>query len=87
MTKKKGGKASPKPAFPAKELEKWFRSEVKQLTETVRQLQKNFERSGRPRPTKRARTRHAAPAAAKTTTAKRRTRPARPGVAAAPHAR
>lgn len=82
--KKELGKVSPKPTFPAKELERWFRSEVKQLTETVRQLQKDFERvTAKPRVTKRPRTPHAAA----TTTAKRRARPIRPGVAVAPRAR
>jgi len=33
-----------KPAFPANELERWFRSEVNQLTGTVRGLQKDIER-------------------------------------------
>jgi hypothetical protein len=41
---KTASKTIAKPAFPAKELERWFRSEVNQLTETVRGLQKDIER-------------------------------------------
>jgi hypothetical protein len=69
---KTAAKTIAKPAFPAKELERWFRSEVNQLTETVRGLQKDIERIvatpakpvGRARATRvqrpKARTRHAA---------------------------
>jgi len=51
MTKKKIARRPPvattkpaPPAFPAKELERWFRSEIGQLTDTVRGLQKDIER-------------------------------------------
>lgn len=69
--------------FPAKELESWFRSEVKQLTETVHQLQREFESIGKPPAAKRPSTRRAAPVVAQRSTAKRAARPR----AAAPHKR
>jgi len=46
---KTAAKTIAKPAFPAKELERWFRSEVNQLTETVVACRRTSSGSSRPR--------------------------------------